>query len=533
VIKALNQIPTKEEFRVKSKKTQKGAQRKRGLLARQRRIEHRLRDRNWPDQSRPMFQARNIHYEVAERDRGLGVGGIGLIHKMVQSLGLPESINRKLHLLKLHRPYWESDHVLNLAYNSLCGGTCLDDIELRRNDEVFLDALGAQRIPDPTTEGDFCRRFDEEDVDALQDVFNSARIDVWKHQPRAFFKEAFIDADGTLAPTTGECKAGMGISYKGTWGYHPLVVSLANTQEPLYLYNRSGNRPSHEGAPEYLDKSVKLCREAGFRRITLRGDTDFSLTMHLDAWDDERLRFIFGFDAVAALREKAENIAESEWKKLQRPAKYECQTEPRRRPRNVKEQIVREREFKNIRLQAEDVAEFEYRPLNCDRSYRMVVTRKNLTVARGVKEIFDDIRFFFYITNDWRTPAEKIVFLANQRCNQENLIEQLKNGVRAMRMPVDSLVSNWAYMVMASLAWSLKAWLGLLLPVNGRWEKKQQAEKDSIVRMEFKKFVNAFVHIPAQVVRTGRRLVFRLLGWNPWLHVFIRAAERYERPLLC
>ena len=156
-----------------SKKTQKGARRKRRLQNRQRRIEHRLRDINWPDQPHPMFQARNIHYEIAERDRALGVGGIGLIHKMLQSLALPNRINRELHLLKMHRPYWESDHVLNIAYNSLTGGTCLEDIELRRNDEVFLDALGAQRIPDPTTEGDFCRRFGEEDVDALQDVFNN------------------------------------------------------------------------------------------------------------------------------------------------------------------------------------------------------------------------------------------------------------------------------------------------------------------------------------------------------------------------
>jgi hypothetical protein len=458
-----------------------------------------------------MFRARNIHYDIAERDRGLGVGGIGVIHRMVQSLDLPRRINRRLKLLKLHLPYWESDHVLNIAYNSLTGGTCLEDIELRRNDEVFLDSLGAQRIPDPTTAGDFCRRFDEGDIDGLQDVLNEARVEVWKQQPKTFFKEAFIDSDGTLAPTTGECKEGMDISYKGTWGYHPLVVSLSNTQEPLYLYNRSGNRPSHEGAALYMDKSVDLCRKAGFRRITLRGDTDFSLTRHFDAWDDEGVRFIFGFDAMRALREKAEKLGESEWKALDRPPKHVRKTEPRRRPVNVKDRIVKEREFENIRLDAEEVAEFKYRPSHCDRWYRIVVIRKNLTVARGEKELFDDIRYFFYITNDWKTPAEKIVFLANKRCDQENLIEQLKNGVRALRMPVDNLLSNWAYMVMASLAWSLKAWLALLLPTKGRWRKKHEGEKEC----------------------AGRRLVFRLLSWNPWLHIFLRAAERFERPLLC
>ena len=166
------------------------------------------------------------------------------MQKMVQDLGLPARIDERLELLKVHLPYFESDHVLNIAYNSLVGGKSIEDIELRRNDEVFLDALGTERIPDPTTAGDFCRRFAEEDVEALLDAINETRLEVWKKQPEEFFEEALLDADGTLAPTSGECKEGMGISYKGDWGYHPLVVSLANTQEPLFLSNRSGNRPS-------------------------------------------------------------------------------------------------------------------------------------------------------------------------------------------------------------------------------------------------------------------------------------------------
>jgi hypothetical protein len=239
-----------------------------------------------------MLRGRNIRYEIAERDKGIACGGIGLIHRTCQALRLPERINERLRLLKLHLPYWESDHVLNIAYNALMDGTCLEDIELRRQDEVFLDALGAQRIPDPTTAGDFCRRFDQADVETLMSIINETRVEVWREQPEAFFEEAFIDGDGTIAPTWGECKEGMDISYKGEWGYHPLVISLANTREPLFLLNRSGNRPSHEGAPEYFDQSIALTRRAGFRKITLRGDTDFSLTRHFDFWDDDGVRFI-------------------------------------------------------------------------------------------------------------------------------------------------------------------------------------------------------------------------------------------------
>src|SRR5437667_3622534 len=130
---------------------------------------------------------------------------------------------------------------------------------------------------------------------------NETRLRIWKHQPAAFFKEAMIDADGTLAETTGECKEGMDISHKGVWGYHPLIVSLANTAEPLYLVNRSGNRPSHEQADVHLDKAAALCRRAGFRRVTFRGDTKFTQTKHLDRWDTDGIRFIFGMDARANL----------------------------------------------------------------------------------------------------------------------------------------------------------------------------------------------------------------------------------------
>ncbi len=133
----------------------------------------------------------------------------------------------------MHLPYHESDHVLGIAYNVLCGGTCLQDIEQRRQDEVYLDALGAQRIPDPTTAGDFCRRFDEAAIEALQTAINETRVRVWRAQPAAFFDEAIIDADGTLAETTGQCKEGMDIAYDGVWGYHPLVVSLANTRRAV------------------------------------------------------------------------------------------------------------------------------------------------------------------------------------------------------------------------------------------------------------------------------------------------------------
>jgi hypothetical protein len=471
-----------------------------------------------------VYTASNLHYDLAERSRGLAHGGIGAVHALARRLGLIDAIDRDLHLLKIHLPFHASDHVLNLAYNALCEGTCLQDIELRRNDEVFLDALGACRIPDPTTAGDFCRRFTEKDVRTLQEVFHQVRHQVWAGQPPEFFTQAVVEMDGTLVETTGQCKQGMDIAYDGTWGYHPLVVTLANTGEVLSIVNRSGNRPSHEGAAAEVDRCLQVCFRGGFRKVLLRGDTDFSQTEHLDRWDaDGRVQFIFGYDAMPNVVALAEQLPASAWKKMERTPRYQVKTRPRRRPANVKEQVVRQRGFTNLRLRSEEVAELNYQPSACSKVYRLVVVRKNITKEKGEVALFDQIRYFFYLTNDWVSEAFEVVLSANDRGNQENLVAQLGGGCRALKAPVDNLVSNWAYMVMTALAWNLKAWWALSLPETpGRWQAKYQSEKRWVLGLEFKTFVQAFVRLPCQLVKTGKRLVYRLLNWNPHQPIFFR-----------
>ena len=499
----------------------------RQLNSRKRRIERRLDKTDLRGCSQPMLTATNIQYEISDRTRGIAHGGIGTFHLLARKLGLIQRIDQRLQLLKIHLPYHESDHVLALAYNALCDGTCLQDLELRRQDENFLDALGARRIPDPTTAGAFCRRFTVDSIGTLLDVIDDTRLQAWAGQPSDFFDQATIDMDGTLTATDGQCKQGMDIAYDGTWGYHPLVLSLANTREVLRLVNRSGNRPSHEGAAEQVDKALAVCFQGGFRRVLLRGDTDFSQTTHLDRWDaDKRVRFLFGYDSAPNLVGLADSLPERAWRTLERPARYEVQTQPRQRPDNVKEAIVVTRQFDNIRLDGEEVAEFNYQPTACQKVYRMVVVRKNLSRQRGEQLLFDEIRYFFYLTNEWVLEANEVVFEANDRCDQENLLAQLHSGVRALRAPLGNLESNWAYMVMTALAWNLKAWWGLTLPEEpGRWRQRHREEKAWVLGLEFKAFVNAFVRLPCQIVRTGRRLVYRLLSWNPHQRIFFRVVS--------
>ena len=320
----------------------------RQLNRRKRRILRRIENKPGVERYQPMMTASNIHDEIADRTPAIAPGDIGAIHLLARKIGLIDDIDLDLHLLKRHLPYHERDHVLNIAYNLLAGGSRIEHLEVRRNDEAYLDALGATRIPDPTTAGDFCRRFAESDIERLMEAFNETRLRAWKEQPADFFDEAFIDADGTLAPSGGVCKQGVDIAYDGTWCYHPLVVSLANTAEPLYLVNRSGNRPSHEHADVYLDKAAALCRRAGFRKITFRGDADFSQTRHLDRWDLAAVRFLFGIAAMPNLVAIAEGLDAGEYSELERPDRYTVKTAPRRARERHKDRVGSEREFKTL-----------------------------------------------------------------------------------------------------------------------------------------------------------------------------------------
>jgi len=468
-----------------------------------------------------MLSSGKVSYEVGANIDATCYGGIAAVHRLVTRLGLPDQINDRLRLLKRHLPYHESDHVLNLAYNVVCGGTRLEDIERLRHDGAYMNALGADLIPDPTTAGDFCRRFSEADVTALMEAINAVRPKLWTGRGAELLgPTAYIDADGTIAPTCGQRKQGMDMSYKGIWGYAPLIVSLANTKEVLYVVNRPGNAPSHQGAAEWIDKAIDLVAPHA-PRVCLRGDTDFSLTAHFDRWA-KRVDFIFGIDNTPALRQRAEALDASRWRRLHRPAPYQTSTGTTRARRpNHKQHIVKERGYLNLELQHEDIAEFFYIPGKCARAYRIIVVRKNISRARGENVLLDEIRYFFYITTRTDLTAEQIVELANERCDQENIIGQLKSGIGALRVPLYDLVSNWAYMAIAALAWNIKSWFAMMM--------HRKADRREHIRMEFRRFLESIILIPAMVMRRARTITVRIIGYTPSLDRLFNAWNTTER----
>ena len=501
------------------------------LRREKRKIKRRLRQQR-RNNTGPVLGREPVRYGVAERTRAVAAGGLGVLSQLVSSLGLDSGINENVKVLKRHVRYHESDHVLTIAYNLLCGGTCLEDVESLRTDAVALDALGASRIPDPTTLGDFCRRFTEDQIVSLMDVINEARRKVWAQQPDEFFDEATIEADGTVVPVEGNCTQGVGMTYKGTIGYQPLLVSLAETDEPLFIVNRPGNANSCLGATSWYDTAIQLCRSAGFRKITLRGDTAFSQTSELDRWTEDGVRCLLGFRASQEVIAKAE-AATGAWKRLKRPDKYTVATEPRSKQPDHRGRLVKENEYLNLRLRNEEIKEIRHSPTAAKGEYRVIVLRKNISRERGEQVLFDEIRYFAYITNDWDTPAAELVYQANKRCNQEKLIETLKNQVHAFRMSVGNLVSNWAYNVMASLAYSLSRWLRMLLPERGRWAAQRRSEKKTVLKLSFRSFLNQVMFIPAQIVKEARRVTYRLLAWKPHAHLLLRLSQQLSTPLRC
>lgn len=490
---------------------------------RQRSIEARL-DPSWhPERETPVLEGGNVHYEVSGRIEAIGCGGLGMLQGVVDAVGLGQEIDERLHVLRRHLPYHESDHVLALTYNVLSGGSCLEDLEARRSDEGYLNALGAHRLPDPTTAGDFLRRFDAASVAALQEAIGRARSRVWRAQPKAERKLAILDVDGTIVETTGEHKERIDISYDGRWGYIPLLVSLANSQEILYVVNRPANRPSHDGAAPWIDRGIKWAvEEAGFARVRLRGDTDFSLTANFDRWTDGGVEFVFGMDASPSFVERAQELEATAWKPLERPRKVAM----RRRSKNVKAAVTEQRGFRDLTLEQEHVAEIEYQPRKARQTYRLVILRKRIRATQGQLRLTDEIRYFFYVTNisPERMGPAAIVRENNARCQQENLIEQLKNGVQATRMPVREFDANWAYLVIGALAWNIKAWAGLLLP--------KPLGARSILRMEFRRFLNELILLPCQILNSGRRLIFRLLAVNDWVPLLLEGTEQLQRRCL-
>jgi hypothetical protein len=467
-----------------------------------------------------VFRHPQLHV-AEERGEATAYGGLALAATLVRSLGVERELDRALDLLQSHRPFTESDHVLTHVYNLFVGGTCIEDISHLQGSESVRRMLGAARIPDPTTAGDFLRRFDGGALAALDAAIDRGQEAVWKRRyGRRQAARAIVDLDSHIHPVYGDQKEGADFSYQGTLAYHPLVISLAGTQECLRLINRPGNAPSAEGAEQHLDELLPwLLRR--FREVVVRGDAAFCSQKVFDACEAHGQCFAVVSPAQRNFEALAEALPESAWKAYRGPGERTRRArrplQRRKRRANLRRRRARARHKRDLKLERQWIAEIPYRPERSRTTYRLVIRRQRIQ-EHHQGELFELWRYRYVLTNlPPTTSARDVVDLTYQRCDQENLIEQLQHGVAGMRMPTGGLLANAAFLRCARLAHNLKAWLA------------QLALPRETMRWEWKRFRHAFVYVAARVLRQARQIHVRLASSHRMAPTLVAAHAQLQR----
>lgn len=459
--------------------------------------------------------------EVDQRADTTAYGGLALAHGLATALGVAEAIDGHVGVLKLHMPYHESDHLLVQAYNLFVGGTCLQDIQNLQDAEAVKRLLGAVRLPDPTTAGDFLRRFRARHLGDLQTALDEVRVRAWSCLPKAKRRQATIDMDSTIKPVYGECKQGADFTYNRKYGYHPLLVTLAETGECLRLINRPGNVASEAGIGREIATVLPLVGEH-FERVYLRGDSKFCRRDLVKMADARGACFAFVKEQSPNLSKIVESLPKTAWTPfhghLEKRHVSKTGRTRKKRPRR-KKRIAKQRGYRNLRTVREWVAETCYRLTNTEVDCRLVVKRKRLEVRDRQGQLFTEYRYQYVLSNIPASEmgAAEVVRFAYKRCHQENAIEQLKNGLGGLRMPTGELLANGVFMLAAQIAWNLRAWLSLL------------ALPEATLRWEWKWFRHAFVHVGARVVEHAGRVVVRLTRSHRWLAEILGAQDRLRR----
>ena len=357
----------------------------------------RRRARSWVSSSRQLRHPR-LRVEV-ESTESTAYGGLGLAAALIARLRVPQAIDERLSLLQSHRPFHESDHVLTHVYNLYVGGSAIEDIADLQQSEPVHRILGTSRIPDPTTAGDFLRRFDAASLSDLDHAIDEIHIRAWK---RAYGKRrrkrGVVDLDSHVRHVYGNQKEGADFTYKGGFGYHPLVISLAGTQECLRLVNRPGNVTSAEGAAGHLRELINLLKSR-FETVLVRGDSAFARQDIFDACDEHGLHFAMVSPAHTNFEGLADSLEESCWKPFQaNTARSSGQSRRRKRGVNRRRRTARRRGKRDLKLERQWIGELDYQPARSEETYRLIVRRQRVEESNQ-GELFELWRYRYVITN--------------------------------------------------------------------------------------------------------------------------------------
>jgi hypothetical protein len=477
----------------------------------------------WPATAGRVMRHPSLHLEADPRGEMTCYGGLVLAQQCVRRLRVAQKLDAALQLFKRHAPYHESDHVLALTYTLYTDGTCLEDQAALQGSEAVRRLVGACRIPDPTTAGDFLRRFGAEKVEALAEVIDAVQAEVWRRVSRRSRRRrkrelALVDLDGHIKALYGTQKEGADFSHDGRWSYQPLVISLAGTGECLRVINRPGNVRSSDGAAEALAKVLPQVK-AHFANAIVRGDTDFDRGDVYQATLAAGAYFAVGARLYTNRAALVGRIPEAAWEPFVPRVQRTEASKPQRQGRTPDWRAARARArgYRTLRTTGQWIAELPYQLESLAVPCRLIVRRIRIEEEHGQAPLFVHYRYRLILTNLARThTARQVVDLSYQRCDQENVIEQFGSGIAGWRMPVAEFYGNAAWLQIARLAWNLGKWIAQLgLPTE-------------VVRWEWKRFRRHFVYIAAKVLRLGRRLIVRLDGSHRMLPELLTAHTRLQ-----
>ncbi len=453
---------------------------------------------------------------------------LGIVHGLVERLEVAPVIDSAVRVLRRHKWYTESDHVLTLTYNMLSGGNTLSDINWLRADEGLRRLLGGARVPHATTVGDFLARFDgkrEQCSDRDQQAGKLARSElreaVEEIQQRAFGllprsrrRVATLDWDSSIHEVYGEQKEGADFSYDRRWSYSSLYGTVAETGDVLHLGLHEGSRHTSYGIKEVLPRTIERVRKH-FRQVRMRADSGYYDQEIVDICAERGVEFYIVAKQRQNLLRAVHGLPECAWRPLA-PIRERSGRRRRKRRENVKRKISRQRKPDQWYKGTPEVARMMFRPTSWKKGYRYVIKRTPIHDADGKQEYLDGMRKYAYwivVTNSKRSNTA-VLRTAQGRGNQENLIKDLKEGLGLSHVPTGLLGANQAYFMIAALAWNLKTWMLNLLELG-----------DGAV-LRCKRFLYLWICRAGVVAKTGRDGVLLKLSAGEYYQRFSAALAR-------
>jgi hypothetical protein len=431
----------------------------------------------------------------------LDYAGVVPVRNLIERLDIASVIDTNVSVLRRHNPYFESDHILNFVYNFLTGGEVISDLERLQEAKGILKILGTNRIPDPTTAGDFLVRFRERDIQSFQCAFEQIQDTAFSFLDRRKKEIATVEHDSSIHEVYGQKKEGADYAYENTYSYQVQYVTLAETGDVLYQELREGNRYSSYGLsdilPGILDRVGKQ-----FRQLRYRADSASYDKAIVGTCDEREVTFYISADHTKPLMRAIQQIEESAWKRFRGKGlsgtKKNRSGKRRKKRKNHKRRVQNRRKPNRDRRGKTTIASLFYQPEGWKRAYRYVVTRTEVVDRYGQQCLDDGLCKYLYhiiVTNDFESSDTRAMHIARARANQENLIKDFKYGLGLSHVPTGFFLANRIYFKIAALAWNIKTWMLNLLELG-----------DGAV-LRFKRFLYLWINHACIVSNTARDTV--------------------------